>query len=613
MCHAVSRMNHAYPSILNPLFPMRELSVNEIAILEEQGCTAEDWTEILVEDDFTTSSVSAVSFYGHVEIGSLNGSVEVEDGFWRRCCLRNVTLRNVVIGDECVIENIRGYISGYHIGNRCYISDCGIITAQRGTTCGAGETISVLNESGDGNIVLYPGLTSQMAWLMVNFPEVRTLAQNSINTQDIQPSIGNNTRIIATKEIVNTLIGEGAEVRGVTRLYECTVESSDEISTFIGSDVIMEKSIVAPGATVTDGAKVFDSFVGEQVHIGKGFSSETSVFFANSYMDNGESCAAFCGPFSASHHKSTLLIGGAFSFYNAGSGTNQSNHAYKMGPIHWGTLARGTKTASGCHILWPATFGAFSMVMGKVQTHPNTRSLPFSYVIADGMQTYLIPGINLRTVGTWRDVGKWQKRDLRPVDCRRDLVNCAFPNPYVIQSVLEGREVLRQLQLKYGTDAEEYRYKGCLIRHDALVKGLHYYDMALRLFLYEYFQTTSDADESGVQGGTWLDLCGLLAPKAEIDRIIQDVRSSSISSVSELEEILRSVNSDYKANAAAYALHLMKQEGEGGFIDQDYWLREAEQAHDEWLSLIKSDAEKEYAMGDVEEKQLRDFIEKIKA
>ena len=60
---------------------MRELSVNEIAILEEQGCWADDWTDILVDDDFNTSQVNGVTFYGHVEVGSLNGSIEVEEGF----------------------------------------------------------------------------------------------------------------------------------------------------------------------------------------------------------------------------------------------------------------------------------------------------------------------------------------------------------------------------------------------------------------------------------------------------------------------------------------------------------------------------------------------------
>ena len=48
------------------------------------------------------------------------------------------------------------------------------------------------------------------------------------------------------------------------------------------------------------------------------------------------------------------------------------------------------------------------------------------------------------------------------------------------------------------------------------------------------------------------------------------------------------------------------------FIDQDYWLREAESTHGLWLSMVKADAEHEYQLGDVEEQQLRDFIEKIR-
>lgn len=593
---------------------MRELSVNEIAILEEQGCWAEDWTDILVEDDFATSAVQNVQFYGHVEIGSLNGSLEVAEGFRRRCCIKNAMLRNVSVGDECLIENVRGYISGYRIGNRCYIADCGILSAQEGATFGVGETISVLNEGGDGNVVLYPGLTSQTAWLMVNYPEVRALAQKRAAEfcQANTALIAAGTRIVGTKEITNTWIGEATEIKGATRLADCTIESTDEAGTFIGSDVIMEKSIVAPGASITDGAKVTDSFVGESVHVGKGFSSEASVFFANSYMDNGEACAAFCGPFSTSHHKSTLLIGGAFSFYNAGSGTNQSNHAYKMGPIHWGTLARGSKTASGSHILWPATIGVFSMVMGKVQTHPKARRLPFSYVIAEGLKTYVVPGINIKTVGTWRDIGKWPKRDLRPRSVRRDLVNCAFPNPYVIQHVLEGKELLKHLQTKFGEDAPVYEYKGCTIRHDALVKGLQYYDIIIRLFLYEYFATGDAAENGEPQNGTWLDLCGMLAPKVEIDRIMQDVRSGSITTICELENILSEVHAAYKSHARTYAQFVMQHEGGNMFVDQDYWLKEAENAHAQWLQMVRTDAEHEYQLGDVEESQLREFIAKIK-
>ena len=593
---------------------MRELTVQEIAQLEERGCWAEDWSDILVDEAFVPSQMSNVLLYGHVEIGGLSGSVEVEEGFRRRCCVRNATLRNVTIGDDCLVENVRGYISNTQIGDRCYVANIGIITNQEDSTFGNGTEISVLNEGGDANIVIFEGLTAQLAWLMVNFSSARKLANaqlSAFNAQNSIPHIGAGSRVVDVKEMNNVRIGEGCEVQGSCKLNNCTILSTDDASTLIGSDVIIEDSVVAAGASVIDGAKVYCSFVGESVHIGKGFSSEASVFFANSYMDNGESCAAFCGPFATSHHKSTLLIGGAFSFYNAGSGTNQSNHAYKMGPIHWGTLDRGSKTASGSHILWPAHVGSFSMVMGKVQNHPQVQKLPFSYVIAEGRETNLVPGINIRTVGTWRDVGKWPKRDKRPLSSRNDIINFAFPNPYIVQSVLDGKSILEDLLKKNPENTEVFTYHGCKIKRAALLKGIQYYDLVLKLFLYRCFQNnTTDTNESN--GGRWVDMMGLLAPKSELDSVVRDIESNAISSPEELKEILQQIHRSYQQYEQAYANFIMQNCGDSLFIDRDHWMQEAEEAYALWLKMVKDDAEKEYQMGDVESDQLRDFLESIK-
>ena len=593
---------------------MRELTVQEIAQLEERGCWAEDWSDILVDEAFVPSQMSNVLLYGHVEIGGLSGSVEVEEGFRRRCCVRNATLRNVTIGDDCLVENVRGYISNTQIGDRCYVANIGIITNQEDSTFGNGTEISVLNEGGDANIVIFEGLTAQLAWLMVNFSSARKLANaqlSAFNAQNSIPHIGAGSRVVDVKEMNNVRIGEGCEVQGSCKLNNCTILSTDDASTLIGSDVIIEDSVVAAGASVIDGAKVYCSFVGESVHIGKGFSSEASVFFANSYMDNGESCAAFCGPFATSHHKSTLLIGGAFSFYNAGSGTNQSNHAYKMGPIHWGTLDRGSKTASGSHILWPAHVGSFSMVMGKVQNHPQVQKLPFSYVIAEGRETNLVPGINIRTVGTWRDVGKWPKRDKRPLSSRNDIINFAFPNPYIVQSVLDGKGILEDLLKKNPENTEVFTYHGCKIKRAALLKGIQYYDLVLKLFLYRCFQNnTTDTNESN--GGRWVDMMGLLAPKSELDGVVRDIESNAISSPEELKEILQQIHRSYQQYEQAYANFIMQNCGDSLFIDRDHWMQEAEEAYALWLKMVKDDAEKEYQMGDVESDQLRDFLESIK-
>ena len=588
---------------------MRELTVNEIAQLEERGCWAEDWSDILVDEGFVPSFLSNVMLYGHNEIGNLNGTVELEEGFRRHCCVHNAVLRNVTIGDDCLVENIRGYISNTQIGDRCYVANVGVITNQEGCTFGCGTEISVLNEGGDGNIVIFEGLTAQLAWLMINFPKVKKLA--TVNTQLSTPHIGSNSRVIGVKEMNNVRIGEGCEVQGSCKLNNCTILSTDDAATLIGSDVIIEDSVVAAGASVIDGAKIYCSFVGESVHIGKGFSSEASVFFANSYMDNGESCAAFCGPFATSHHKSTLLIGGAFSFYNAGSGTNQSNHAYKMGPIHWGTLDRGSKTASGSHILWPAHVGSFSMVMGKVQNHPQVQKLPFSYVIAEGRDTWLVPGINLRTVGTWRDVGKWPKRDKRPLNARTDLINYAFPNPYIIQSVLDGKALLEELLQQNPENTDVFTYGGCRIKRSALLKGIQYYELAIKLFLYHCFQDNT-AETNEANGGRWVDMMGMLAPQSELESIVRDIDRGGISTANELCDILQQIHQHYKQYEQAYANSIMQQQGSNLFIDHDHWFREAEEAHALWLKMVKDDAEKEFQMGDVDAEQLREFLESVK-
>lgn len=583
---------------------MRELTVTEIASLERQGCTADDWSGILVDENFTASAVTNVNFYGHIEIGSLNGTIEVEEGFRRNCTLRSVTLHNVRIGDGCLIENIRGHISGYVIGDGCYIADCGILSIREGATFGQGHTIAVLNEGGDGNVTLHPGLTAQTAWLMVHgyLPTDCHLFQ-----PDGKGTIGNNVRIIGTRELTDTQIGDGAEIRCASRICNCTIQSSDDAATFIGSDVLLDSSIVSSGASVMDGAKIAHCFVGESVHVGRGFSAECSLFFANSYMDNGEACAAFCGPYSTSHHKSTLLIGGEFSFYNAGSATNQSNHAYKMGPIHWGTLGRGSKTASGSHILWPASFAPFTMVMGKVTSHPNLSQFPFSYVIASGDQTYLVPGINIRTIGTWRDVNKWPKRDLRPLSERHDIVRYDFPDAYTIQQVLKAKTLLHMIETEQGTDTEEYTYQGCTIRRTALLRAYKYYDMAIGLFLL----TVGNIPAKG-RSDEWIDLCGMPVTLPVIEQTTEAIANGYIDSIADLNAYLKSIADNYQYHASLFARYVLEHESNDDYIDEDIVMQRARDTHTSWLRMVRNDAEKEYQMGDVDETFLRKIIDQIR-
>lgn len=607
---------------------MRNLTEEEINILDDNGCWAEDWSTITVSDDFVPKYMHRVVLYGEVQIGSFSKNVEVSPGFFKHSGINNATLRNVSVGDDCLIENIGSFINNYTIGNDCYISNVSTIETTEGATYGQGNLISVLNEVGDGNIILFNGLNSQIAALMIShnrdkefWAAMRRLISEDIKaTSPDRGTIGDGVKIVNTKEITNTVIGDECEVSGAARLSDVTILSSPNATVYIGTGVICENSIINHGSSLINSVKMQDCFVGEACKISNGFTASQSVFFANCFMSNGEACAAFCGPFTASHHKSSLLIGAQFSFYNAGSATNFSNHAYKMGPLHWGILERGTKTASGAYILMPATIGTFSVCFGKLMHHPDTRNLPFSYLIAYGDTMYLSPGRNITTVGLYRDIRKWPKRDVRPKGAQKSIVNFDWLSPFSVGEIMKGKKILEDLQAASGEDVSTYNFHEYVINASSLRKGIKYYDIALRIYmgavlkrvLKQNQELTPPDTETGQ--GDWHDLSGLLLPGTEEDKVVKDIKDGSLDTIDKVLNRFKDINDHYRQYQWAwtyrlildyYQLQELTPENVAN-IRQDYV-----KARRAWIAEIRKDAEKEYKMGDVEPEVLDNFISQL--
>ena len=606
----------------------RPLTSEEIEVLKSNDCWAEDWTSVNVAEDFKPNFMHRVMLYGEVNIGAFNKNVEVSQGFVKHAGINNATLRNVTIGDDCLIENVGNFINNYTIGDDCYISNISTLETTEGATYGEGNLVSVLNEVGEGNVILFSDLNSQLAAFMVKHfsdkdlkEKIRQLIKTDIdNKMPERGQIGNNVKIVNTKEITNCIINDFCEVNGAARLSDCTLLGSAHGNVYIGTGVIAENSIIAEGASVINSVKIQDCYVGEACQLSNGFTASTSVFFANSYMSNGEACAAFCGPFTASHHKSSLLIGGMFSFYNAGSATNFSNHAYKMGPMHWGILERGSKTASGAYLLMPATLGSFSVCFGKLMHHPNTRNLPFAYLIADGDKMFLIPGRNITTVGLYRDIKKWPKRDLRAQENRKSIVNFDWLSPFSVGEILKGKKILESLREVTGDNVSQYLYHEYIIPASSLHKGIKYYDIALRIYMGAVLKRvlkrdpsiTPPATQTGI--GDWDDLSGLLLPVSEEERIVNDLQDGTIDSIQQLIERFEEIDANYRQYQWAWTYKMVCDY----YGISEITLEDANRIHEDyikarrsWIAEIKKDAEKEYAMGDVEEEVFRNFVNSL--
>lgn len=606
----------------------RPLTSEEINVLESHGCWAEDWSSVMVAEGFSPKYLSRVLFYGENRLGAFEETLEVTKGFFKHSGIINATLRNVTVGDNNLIENVGNYINNYTIGDRCFISNICTLETTEGATYGEGNTISVLNEVGDGNVVLFRELNSQFAAFMVqHFQDkalkdaiLRLIKESMALNESDQAWIGNRVKIVNTKEITNTIIFDDCEINGASRLSDCTILSSEAASVYIGTGVICENSIISYGSSIINSVKMQDCFVGEACQISNGFTASASVFFANSYMSNGEACAAFCGPFTASHHKSSLLIGGMFSFYNAGSATNFSNHAYKMGPMHYGTLQRGCKTASGAYLLMPANIGTFSVCFGKLMYHPDTSCLPFSYIKAYSDIMYLSPGRNITTVGLYRDIRKWPKRDLRPQGTQKSIVNFDWLSPYSVGEIIKGKKILEKLQDASGNEVALYNYYNYVIKSNSLQKGIENYDMALRIYMGAVLKRVRKRDanltppSSSVGTGQWTDLSGLLLPVSEEERLIEDIKTGNLESIQDVLQRFEDINEHYRDYQWAWTYQLILDYYHLNTItpqDADRIREDYIQARRTWIAAIRKDAEKEFAMGDVEQNVLDDFLNKL--
>ena len=605
----------------------RFLTDDEIRVLENNSCWAEDWQRVQVAEEFSPYNFHRVIFYGDIRLGVFEKQVEVSKGFVKHSGINDATLRNVTVGDNCLIEKVGNFINNYTIGNDCYISNISTMETTEGASFGEGHLISVLNEMGDGNVVLFHDLNSQLAAFMVKYFKDKQLKDSLtrlINeeirfTQPERGTIGNGVKIINSKEITNTVVKEDCEINGAARLSDCTILSSKDDSVYIGTGVICENSIISNGCSITNSVKMQDCFVGEACQITNGFTAEASVFFANSYMANGEACAAFCGPFSASHHKSSLLIGGEFSFYNAGSNTNFSNHAYKMGPLHYGVLERGSKTASGAYVLMPAKIGSFSVCFGKLMNHPDMRCLPFAYLLAYGETMYIVPGRNITTVGLYRDIKKWPKRDKRAASSRKSIINFDWLSPFTVGEIVEGKKILENLRQAGGKNVSSYNFQEYIINASSLKKGIKYYDIALRIYMGAVLKRAVKGQWLGkptttVGEGTWNDLSGLLLPASEEQRLLNDIKNGAIESIHEVIERFNDINEHYREYQWVWTYKLIMDYYGVDELTEQVMQRIREdyvRARRAWIAEIRKDAEKEFAMGDVEQEVFDDFISKL--
>ena len=561
----------------------RNLTDHEVDNLKLNGCSCDNWNTISVKEGFDPSRCVNVSFSGDILLGNFKETV-ADAGASYPTGIFNAQLHNCKIGSDVCIHNIGDSISNYVIEDKVVIRNCEKIHTEGVSSFGNGISIAVLSETGSRAVKMWDRLSSHEAYIVALYRHkskvvkaIEKLVEDySSSVSSPEGTIGYNSKIINCNTIRNVKIGPYSHIEGVLHLDNGSVNSCEEDPVSIGFGVIMRHFILCSGSKISDSAVVENCFIGQGCILAKQFSADNSLFFANSEGLLGEACSIFAGPYTVTHHKSTLLLAAYFSFMNAGSGSNQSNHMYKLGPVHAGIMERGSKTTSNSYLMWPSHIGAFSIVKGSHYRNLDSSHMPFSYLIESDGETLLVPGINLKSVGTLRDNHKWQLRDRRKDPSKIDMLNYKMLSPYIINKLIEGRALLKRILRESSSTIPLCSYNEMQIKRSALERGIQLYQHAINIFIgnsligqleKKNFKTAEEISrifytEENTGKGNWVDLAGLIAPKEVVETFLGKIESGKVKSVDDLNKSFVEMHNSYKRWEWTSACEIIEEETE---------------------------------------------------
>lgn len=556
----------------------RLLLSDEIELLRQNGCSCDDWSAISVAPDFDPCRCRSVRFEGKNILGSAAGSICLCDGLpAEKCGIYDATLVDCRVGDNVMIKNVRSAIVGYNIGDGCYISDVGVLACRKGAMFGNGTRVNVLDETGGRSIAIFDTLSAQFAYLHVMYRHDATLQEalrrmaeaHAESRRADRATVGARCVITGVGRIIDVRIADDVTIQSVPSLVNGTIGGRCRV----GDNCVAKNFIMASEASLDNSTVVENCFIGQCSHLSDGLTATQSLIFSNCSLSCGEVSSSFLGPHCTAHHKSILLIGGMFSFFNAGSGTNQSNHHYRLGPVHHGIMERGCKTASNTYVVWPARFGQCSVVMGSHYRHPDTSVFPHSFVRGVNGRTVVKPGANVPTVGLIRDLLKWPARDRRSTAFQRlDCINYDALSPVAITAMYHGlRDLDRTMAdptwtqaLNFDVDMasipkgrENYAFCVDYLMGETIVKHMSQTNFDSSVPLVQQVFPADDIDsDMADDDNDWIDVMGVLTPRAVFDNgIVRSICEGYLSTIEQVASAFRELHNRYNALKLRYVYH----------------------------------------------------------
>ncbi len=607
----------------------RNLTEEEIRILELNHNESTDWNDVLVTDKFLPKQIKRSKFFGLVRIGDMEEVYLEYRDIRLPVGIYNSQIISSDLGDCVALHQVR-YMAHFIVGNEVILLNVNEMETSSNAKFGNGILkdgdqeksrifLELCNENGGRSVLPFDGMQAADVYLWTRNRQDKELQQRFFDItndrfDDIRgyySEIGDRTVIKNSHTFKNVKIGSDAYIKGVSKLKNVTINSTSEAYTQIGEGCELVNGIIGYGCRVFYGVKAVRFILSSYSQLKYGARLINSFLGDNSTISCCEVLNSLIFPAHEQHHNNSFLCAALIKGQSnmAAGATVGSNHNSRgadgeiiAGRGFWPGLCVSLKHNS--------RFASYTLIVKGDFLHELDIKFPFSLVSNDVTHDRLIivPGywFMYNMYALMRNTNKFISRDKRSFKNQYfeydilapDTVNEIFTGIEEIKkAVAKSLDTSSALDWLNNTDkaneeifldnAEFSKRKVVLLKPKEsfhLFKKLVRYYAVCQVLEHINPETFSDSINQiiadGLQREEFENVGSQLVPVSKLDTLLQDLKDKKINSWDEMHSNYHQLSNNYIQDKLKHALASLQEitETDASKWDGSFWSELFEEA-----------------------------------
>ena len=574
----------------NQQFPdhgkFRNLKEDELRILIKNDNFSSNWDDVLVTDKFLPEQIQHSKFYGLVRIGDMEDVYLNFRDLRLPCGIYNSTIISSDFGSTVAVHNVR-YMAHYIIEDEVMLANVNEMETSSSAKFGNGILktddveerrirLELCNENGGRSVLPFDGMQAGDVYLWSRYRDDDQLQHRFQEMMEAQFSphhgfysvIGHHSVVKNTHTIKDIRMGSHAYIKGVNKLKNLTVNSSEESFTQIGEGCELVNGIIGYGCRIFYGVKAVRFILSSNSQLKYGARLINSFLGDNSTISCCEVLNSLIFPAHEQHHNNSFLCAALVKGQSnmAAGATVGSNHNSRAAD---GEIAAGRGFWPGLCVSLKhnSRFASYTLIVKGDFLHELDIRFPFCLVSneVDTNRLVVLPAywFLYNMYAMMRNTSKFQSRDKRKFKNQYieydilapDTVNemfsalveievavgKAYSDEHANTEIQElGRSLLLSDQKLAGRDILLDNVE-CSRRKVVLAKPKEAYTTYRRMIRYyamtqiisflqnSSFSALQDTIVDVSQRATFENIGGQLVPSKKLETLLSDIRSERIS------------------------------------------------------------------------------------